>query len=77
MSYYFDVDGLGRDRLYHSCFRGDRQLCPTPEEIERTRIYEDGYFRGVVAGKRHSMLKGSPYPRNIIKCKACGEEFSW
>lgn len=75
--YYFDTDGFERERLYHSCYRGERQLCPSTEEVERTRVYEDGYFRGVVAGRRHSGFRNSPLAYNVIKCKACGEEYTW
>jgi len=76
MPYFFDVDGLGRDRLYHSCFRGNRQLCPTTSEVERMEYYEDGYFRGMKKG-RHSKFLNRTAENNFIKCKACGEEFEW
>jgi len=75
--YWFDKDGLGRERLYHSCHRGERQLCPSPSTIVDRGYDEDGYFRGLRAGRSSHMFKGSPYTYNVIRCKGCGEEFRW
>lgn len=78
MAYYFDVGNLGREKLFHDCpVRGRKQLCPSPETIEGRGYDEDGYFRGVKRGRTSHMFRGSPYPYNVIRCKACGEEYTW
>ena len=76
--YYFDDDNFGRERLFHDCpIRGSRQLCPSPGTVEKLKYYEDGYFRGIVKGRASRMFKGSPYPYNVIRCKSCGNDYTW
>lgn len=77
MAYYFKEDREGRERLYHDCHRGTRQLCPSPSVLESRSYDEDGYFRAVKAGRASHMFKGSPYGYNVIRCKGCGEEYTW
>ena len=72
--YYWDVDGMGKDRLFHSCHRGERQMVPTSSEVDKSGYYEDGYFRGMKAGRFSKMFAGSPFSYGIRVCKACGEE---
>lgn len=75
--YWFDTDSFDKDRLFHSCHRGERQFVPSPESVENLGYDEDGYFRGVAKGRASHMFKGSPYPYNVIRCKGCGEEYRW
>lgn len=67
---------LEGDRLFHTCFRGRKQICPKFETVERWGYYEDGYFRGMRKG-RFSKFLNRLAETNFIKCKACGEEFTW
>lgn len=75
--YWIESDSMGRDRLWHTCFRGERQSCPQPKVVEKWKYDEDGYFRGMIKGRKSRMFKDSPFPYNVIRCKACGEDYTW
>lgn len=79
MSFYFDVGPFDEDRLYHDCpvREGVRDMSMQPKSVGRMGYDETGYYRGLRAGKSAWTFKDSPYSYNVIKCKACGEEFQW